>query len=58
MVVAADEDAYAPPAVMKMLADRIPGCRFEVVEGAGHSAYWEQPEIWNGLVLNFVRQQL
>jgi 3-oxoadipate enol-lactonase len=58
MVIAADEDAYAPPAVMKMLADRIPGCRFEVVKGAGHSAYWEQPEVWNGLVLQFIQEHL
>jgi pimeloyl-ACP methyl ester carboxylesterase len=58
LVIAADEDAYAPPPVMKMLADRIPGCRFEVVKGAGHSAYWEQPEVWNALVLGFCREHL
>lgn len=56
MVIAGDEDAYAPPPVMKLLADRIPGARFEVIKGAGHSAYWEQPEVWNGLVLGFVRE--
>ncbi|HLF77875.1 MAG TPA: alpha/beta hydrolase, partial [Dehalococcoidia bacterium] len=58
MVIAADEDAYAPPPVMKLLADHIPNCRFEVVKGAGHSAYWEQPEAWNALVLGFIRQYL
>lgn len=56
LVIAADEDVYAPPAVMQMLADRIPNARFEVVQSAGHSAYWEQPEFWNRLVLEFCQQ--
>lgn len=53
LVIAADEDVYAPPPVMRALAERIPGSRFEVIAGAGHSAYWEQPEAWNRLVLDF-----
>jgi pimeloyl-ACP methyl ester carboxylesterase len=53
MVISADEDVYAPPPVMGAIADRIPGARFEIVNGAGHSAYWEQPEVWNGLILDF-----
>jgi 3-oxoadipate enol-lactonase len=53
MVIAGDEDVYAPPPVMQALADAIPGARFEVIKGAGHSAYWEQPEAWNGLLLDF-----
>ncbi len=32
--------------------------RFEVIKGAGHSAYWEQPEVWNGLVLSFIREHI
>ena len=53
LVIAGDEDVYAPPPVMQAIADAIPGARFEVVHGAGHSAYWEQPAVWNGLILNF-----
>ena len=55
LVISADEDVYAPPPVMGAIADRIPGARFEIVSGAGHSAYWEQPEAWNALVLSFCR---
>jgi pimeloyl-ACP methyl ester carboxylesterase len=54
LVIAADEDVYAPPPVMRAMADRIPGSRFEVITGAGHCAYWEQPEVWNRKVLDFV----
>ena len=54
LVIAADEDAYAPPPVMRMFADHIPGAQFQVIAGSGHSAYWEQPEAWNEAVLTFL----
>jgi 3-oxoadipate enol-lactonase len=54
LVNAGDEDAYAPPPVMKLFADRITGAEFEVLEGVGHSAYWERPEAWNQLVQRFL----
>ncbi len=54
LVIAGDEDAYAPPPVMKLFADRIAGAEFEVLEGVGHSAYWERPEAWNQLVQRFL----
>lgn len=56
LIIAADEDVYAPPPVMRALADHIPACRFEVIAGAGHCAYWEKPDEWNRLVLDFVAQ--
>jgi pimeloyl-ACP methyl ester carboxylesterase len=55
LVISADEDVYAPPPVMGAIADHIPNAKFEIVAGAGHSAYWEQPEAWNALILNFIR---
>ena len=56
LIIAGDEDAYAPPPVMRAFADRIPGARFEVIEGVGHSAYWEKPEVWNQIVTGFLNQ--
>jgi pimeloyl-ACP methyl ester carboxylesterase len=53
LVIAGDEDVYAPPPVMQALAAAIPNARFEVIAGAGHSAYWEQPTAWNTLILDF-----
>ena len=49
-------DLLSPPAMMTLVADRIPGCRFEVVPEAGHAAFHEQPDIWNRLVLDFIRE--
>ena len=53
LVIAGDEDVYAPPPVMQAIAQHIPNSRFEVIAGAGHSAYWEQPDAWNRLILDF-----
>jgi pimeloyl-ACP methyl ester carboxylesterase len=56
LIVATDEDAYAPPPVMRAFADAIPGAEFVVIEGAGHSAYWEKPEEWNRAVVGFLQR--
>lgn len=47
-------DLLSPPAMMKLVADHIPGSQFAVVPEAGHAAFWEQPEVWNSLVLEFI----
>jgi pimeloyl-ACP methyl ester carboxylesterase len=54
LVLAADADLLAPPALMRLLADRIPTAEFATVPDAGHSAHWERPEAWNRLVLGFL----
>ncbi len=49
-------DLLSPPAMMRLFADHIPQCRFETVPEAGHAAFWEQPDTWNSLVLEFIGQ--
>jgi pimeloyl-ACP methyl ester carboxylesterase len=56
LVLVGDADLVSPPALMRMLAAHIPNCQFATVPEAGHAAHWEQPEIWNRLVLEFIRQ--
>jgi pimeloyl-ACP methyl ester carboxylesterase len=58
LVLAADADLLAPPALMRMLADRIPGSEFATVADAGHSAHWERPDAWNRAVLEFLKRQM
>jgi len=57
LVLAADADLLAPPALMRLLADRIPGSEFAMVADAGHSAHWERPDAWNRTVLEFLGRQ-
>jgi len=44
LVIAAAEDQLMPVAVLKEMADAIPGARLEVVEDSGHMATLEHPE--------------
>jgi pimeloyl-ACP methyl ester carboxylesterase len=58
LLVAGGADLLAPPALMRMLAQRIPDASFETIAEAGHSAHWERPAEWNEIVLGFLRRQL
>ena len=49
-------DMYTPPPVLRLFAARIRGAESVVVPEAGHSAYWEQPEVFNRAVLEFIRK--
>ena len=56
LVLVGAADLLSPPALMRLLAAHIPPCQFVTVPEAGHAAFWEQPEIWNRLVLEFIGQ--
>ncbi len=47
-------DLYAPPPILPLFAARIRGSETLVIPEAGHSAYWEQPEVFNQAVLKFL----
>jgi pimeloyl-ACP methyl ester carboxylesterase len=50
-------DLLSPPALMRLFAAHIPSCQIASVPEAGHSAFWEQPDTWNRLVLEFIEQR-
>jgi pimeloyl-ACP methyl ester carboxylesterase len=54
LLLTGDADLYAPPPVLHLFAARIKGSEVSIVPEAGHSAYWEQPELFNRAVLNFL----
>jgi len=49
-----DADLYSPPATVKWYVQRMSGAQFLSVPAVGHSLYWEQPEIFNRTVLDFL----
>jgi pimeloyl-ACP methyl ester carboxylesterase len=53
-VIAGDADLYAPPALMQRIAERIKSAQFITVPDAGHSVWWETPDLFNRTVLAFI----
>jgi pimeloyl-ACP methyl ester carboxylesterase len=53
LVTVGTDDAFFSVAGLREVAGVIPGARFAVLEGAGHSAYFERPEHFNPLVQTF-----
>jgi len=56
LLLTGDADMFAPPFVLGLFAARIKNAESVIVPEAGHSAYWEQPEIFNRAVLSFIRK--
>ena len=55
LVVAADADLLAPPALMRLWARHVKGAQWATVRDAGHSLAWEQPDVFNDIVLRFLK---
>ena len=56
LLMTGDADLWAPPPLMRLFANRIKHAETAVVPESGHSAYWENPETFNRLVLGFIRK--
>lgn len=56
LVLAGAADLLSPPALMRLLAAHIPHSQCVTISEAGHAAFWEQPEQWNRIVLDFIDQ--
>ena len=57
LLLTGDGDLYMPPSLLRQVAKHLKGARTMVVPECGHSAYWEQPEIFNRAVLEFIRNR-
>lgn len=56
LLITGGADLYAPPPVQQLLAERIPHAETLIIPEAGHSAYWEQPDVFNHAVLAFIQR--
>ena len=56
LLIAGDADLYAPPSLLKLFTARIKNAQTSVIPEAGHSGYWEKPEVFNRAVLDFIRK--
>ena len=56
LLITGDADLLAPPPLLRFVAARMKNSESVIIPEAGHSAYWEQPEIFNRAVLEFIRR--
>jgi pimeloyl-ACP methyl ester carboxylesterase len=54
LLIAGDADLYMPPSVLRLFASHMPHAEAVVIPETGHSAYWENPEVFNRTVLAFL----
>jgi pimeloyl-ACP methyl ester carboxylesterase len=56
MLLVGEEDVLTPPGLMELMAKKAPQWRFVKVARAGHSVYFERPDEYNRLLLDFLRE--
>jgi pimeloyl-ACP methyl ester carboxylesterase len=54
LIISGAADMSTSPAMARMLAAEIPNSEIAYIPEAGHSSYWEQPELFNRAVLEFI----
>lgn len=55
LVTTGDADVSTPVAAAQLLANAIPGAVLKIMSGAPHMAPYERPELFNSLILEFLR---
>jgi 3-oxoadipate enol-lactonase len=58
LLLVGEEDVLTPAKTMELIARQIPHARFIKVSEAGHSVYFERPDGFNRIVLDFLRGAL
>ncbi|MFY1621026.1 alpha/beta fold hydrolase [Micromonospora sp. WMMD736] len=56
LIVGGGRDRLVPVASLEDVADAIPGARWEIMPDAGHHPMFEQPEVFNALLIEFLAE--
>lgn len=56
LIIAADADLLAPPALMRLWSRHLKDHEWAEIHDAGHAMAWEQPGAFNDKVLDFIRR--
>ena len=56
LVIAADADLLAPPALMRIWAGHVKNHEWATVPDSGHAIAWEHPYVFNEKVIEFVKR--
>lgn len=55
LILVGEKDGVTPPETARAMQAKIPGSRLEILPGAGHMSNLENPELFNRLLLDFLR---
>ncbi len=56
LLIGADADLYMPPPMLRELGGHLRESEIVIIQDSGHSAYWEQYEAFNSVMLEFLRR--
>jgi pimeloyl-ACP methyl ester carboxylesterase len=56
LVMTGDADLYMPPSNLREFVRHVPDSEGLVLSEVGHSGYWEQPEVFNRELINFLKK--
>jgi pimeloyl-ACP methyl ester carboxylesterase len=54
LLMTGESDLYTPPSLLRMQALHMPHAECATIPESGHSPYWEQPIVFNRLLLDFL----
>jgi pimeloyl-ACP methyl ester carboxylesterase len=54
LLISGEADLASPPGLIRKVAAQIPSAELVTIPEAGHSTYWERPDIFNRAVLDFI----
>lgn len=54
LLVTGESDLYTPPSLLRMQASHMRHADVVTIAEAGHSPYWEQPTVFNDVLLDFL----
>ena len=56
LLLTGEADLYAPPPLQQLVATHLPDRELATLREVGHAPYWEAPDEFNRLVLDFLRR--
>lgn len=56
LVISGENDILWPPHTLEAIVEALPDARQVIIKGSGHSPYFERPDVFNGLVEDFLNE--
>lgn len=56
LLITGDSDLWTPPPILRLQASHMPHAEVRVIAEAGHAPSWEQPQVFNATLLDFLKR--